>query len=119
MGILSKLFGSREIKDEVPNEQQTVVPNEPQTVVTSGSFHFVIDDVFTITGRGTVVTGRVDSGEVRVGDIVNIAGCITTEVTGIEMFRKTLDYAKAGDNCGLLLKDISRDQVNKGDVITK
>ena len=117
MGLLSKLFGSREIKDEVQTPPQTETP--PQTVTSSGSFHFVIDDVFTITGRGTVVTGRVDSGEVRIGDIVNIAGRINTEVTGIEMFRKTLDYAREGDICGLLLKDISREQVNKGDVITK
>lgn len=119
MGILSKLFGSREIKDEVLNEQQNVVPSQPQTVVSNGSFHFVVDDVFTIVGRGTVVTGRVLSGEIHIGDIVNIAGRTTTEVTGIEMFRKTLEYAKEGDNCGILLKNISRDQVNRGDVITK
>ncbi len=111
MGLFDKLFGSREIKDETPIY-------EPPTV-SDGSFHFVIEDVFTITGRGTVVTGRVDSGDVKVGDMVNIGGRITTEVTGIEMFRKKLDYAKEGDNCGILLKDISRNDINRVDTITK
>ena len=111
MGLLDKLFGSREMKDETPT-YQTYTPS-------NGSFHFVVEDVFTITGRGTVVTGRVDSGDVKVGDMVNIAGRITTEVTGIEMFRKKLDYAKEGDVCGILLKDVSRDDVSMGDTITK
>ena len=110
MGFFSKLFGSREIKEEVPNIQ---------TFNADGSFHFVVEDVFIITGRGTVVTGRVDSGEVHVGDTVTINGSMTTEVTGIEMFRKTLDYAKAGDNCGILLKGITRDDIHKGDCLTK
>ena len=110
MGLFSSLFKNREIKDDV---------NQKENIVTNGSFHFVVDDVFTIMGKGTVVTGRVLSGEIHIGDIVNIAGSITTEVTGIEMFRKTLEYAKEGDNCGILLKDISRDQISRGDVITK
>lgn len=110
MGLFSSLFKNREIKDDV---------NQKENIVTNGSFHFVVDDVFTIMGKGTVVTGRVLSGEIHIGDIVNIAGRTTTEVTGIEMFRKTLEYAKEGDNCGILLKDISRDQISRGDVITK
>ncbi len=111
MGLLDKLFGSREMKDEtVP----VIVPNN-----SNGKFHFIVEDVFTITGRGTVVTGIVDSGEVRVGDMILINGSRSVEVTGIEMFRKTLDYAQTGDNCGILLKDISRDEINKGDNLTK
>ena len=78
-----------------------------------------IEDVFSIMGRGTVVTGRIDSGEVHVGDNVNINGTRITTVIGIEMFRQTTDYAKTGDNCGILLKDINRDDVHKGDFLLK
>ena len=114
MGLLSKLFGSREIQD---NPQPAPTNDVPST--TSGNFHFVVEAVFTIIGRGTVVTGRVDSGEIHVGDTVNISGRLTTQVTGVEMFRKTLDVAKAGDNCGLLLKDVNRDDIHIGDYLTK
>ena len=111
MSLLDKLFGSRELKDETQNNQTSNT--------TDGSFHFIVEDVFTIMGRGTVVTGKVDSGEVKIGDTVIINGNTNTEILGIEMFRKTLDYAQAGDNCGLFLKGISRDEVHKGDVLTK
>ncbi len=79
-----------------------------------------IEDVFTIQGRGTVVTGRIETGKVSVGDKVNIVGIkdtIETTVTGVEMFRKELDDAQAGDNVGLLLRGIERDQVQRGQVI--
>ena len=75
-------------------------------------FLMPIEDVFTITGRGTVVTGRVERGSVKVGDSVEIIGIKETQtsvVTGVEMFRKLLDYAEAGDNIGVLLRGINRD----------
>ena len=85
-------------------------------------FLMSIEDVFTITGRGTVVTGRVERGSVKVGDPVEIIGIKETQtsvVTGVEMFRKLLDYAEAGDNIGVLLRGINRDQVQRGQVLAK
>jgi elongation factor Tu len=85
-------------------------------------FLMPIEDVFTITGRGTVVTGRVERGSVKVGDTVEIVGIKDTQtsvVTGVEMFRKLLDYAEAGDNIGVLLRGINRDQVQRGQVLAK
>ena len=85
-------------------------------------FLMPIEDVFTITGRGTVVTGRVERGQVKVGDQVEIIGIKETQtsvVTGVEMFRKLLDYAEAGDNIGVLLRGIDRDQVQRGQVLAK
>ena len=85
-------------------------------------FLMPIEDVFTITGRGTVVTGRVDRGQIKVNDKIEIIGIRETKeavVTGVEMFRKLLDYAQAGDNVGLLLRGISREQVQRGQVIAK
>jgi len=85
-------------------------------------FLMPIEDVITITGRGTVVTGRVERGQVRLGDPVEIVGIRPTKssvVTGIEMFRKTLDYAEAGDNAGVLLRGIARDEVIRGQVLAK
>ena len=110
MGLFSKLF-DREMKD---------VSVEPINYSTNnGKFHMVVDDVFTISGKGTVVTGRIDSGDIRVGEIVLLNGNRNLEVLGIEMFRKTIDLAVAGDACGLWLKDISRNEINKGDQLTK
>ncbi len=89
---------------------------------TDKPFLMPIEDVFTITGRGTVVTGRVERGQVRVGDAVEIIGIRETQssvVTGVEMFRKLLDYAEAGDNIGVLLRGINRDQVQRGQVLAK
>ena len=86
----------------------------------SGSFELVVEDVFSITGRGTVITGRVSSGTVRVGDNVTIlTSGINTTVTGIEMFRKSLDYAEAGDNVGILLRGVSRDDVQRGNKLVR
>ena len=85
-------------------------------------FLMSIEDVFTITGRGTVVTGRVERGELKLNDEVEIVGLKPTQktvVTGIEMFRKQLDYAEAGDNAGVLLRGISREQVQRGQVLAK
>ena len=89
---------------------------------TDKPFLMPIEDVFTITGRGTVVTGRVERGQVRVGDSVEIIGIKDTQtsvVTGVEMFRKLLDYAESGDNVGILLRGISREQVQRGQVLAK
>ena len=85
-------------------------------------FLMPIEDVFTITGRGTVVTGRVERGQVKVGDQVEIIGIKETQtsvVTGVEMFRKLLDYAEAGDNIGVLLRGINREDVQRGQVLAK
>ncbi len=86
-------------------------------------FLMPIEDVFTITGRGTVVTGKVDRGVVKVNETVEIVGIkeksTTTTVTGIEMFRKLLDEAQAGENVGLLLRGIKREEVERGQVVVK
>ena len=85
-------------------------------------FLMSIEDVFTITGRGTVVTGRVERGMLKLNDEVEIVGIKETKktvVTGIEMFRKQLDFAEAGDNAGVLLRGISREEVERGQVLAK
>ena len=89
---------------------------------TDKPFLMPIEDVLTITGRGTVVTGRVERGTVKLNDPVEIVGIKPTKssvVTGIEMFRKTLDYAEAGDNAGILLRGVNRDEVVRGQVLAK
>ena len=89
---------------------------------TDKPFLMSIEDVFTITGRGTVVTGRVERGTLKLNDEVEIVGIKPTQktvVTGIEMFRKQLDYAEAGDNAGVLLRGISREDVERGQVLAK
>jgi elongation factor Tu len=82
-----------------------------------------IEDVFTITGRGTVVTGRIERGVVKTAETVDIVGIhekkMTTTVTGVEMFRKILDEGRAGDNVGLLLRGIKREDVERGQVVIK
>jgi elongation factor Tu len=88
---------------------------------TDKPFLMPVEDVFTITGRGTVASGRIDRGEVHVGDEVEIVGLhddvTKTTVTGLEMFRKTLDAGEAGDNVGALLRGINRDQIERGQVL--
>ena len=89
---------------------------------TDKPFLMSIEDVFTITGRGTVVTGRVERGRLNLNDEVEIVGIKPTKktvVTGIEMFKKSLDYAEAGDNAGVLLRGISREEVERGQVLAK
>jgi elongation factor Tu len=81
-----------------------------------------IEDVFSITGRGTVVTGRIEQGIVKVGDTVEIVGIrptSSTTVTGVEMFRKLLDRGQAGDNVGILLRGTKKDDVERGQVVSK
>jgi elongation factor Tu len=89
---------------------------------TDKPFLMPVEDVFTITGRGTVATGRVERGQIKVGEEVEIVGLVDTKktvVTGVEMFRKLLDYAQAGDNIGALLRGVSREQVERGQVLAK
>ncbi|MDN5389582.1 MULTISPECIES: elongation factor Tu [Bacillus] len=90
---------------------------------TDKPFMMPVEDVFSITGRGTVATGRVERGQVKVGDEVEIIGLqeenSKTTVTGVEMFRKLLDYAEAGDNIGALLRGVSREDIQRGQVLAK
>ncbi|MED4173827.1 elongation factor Tu, partial [Halalkalibacterium halodurans] len=90
---------------------------------TEKPFMMPVEDVFSITGRGTVATGRVERGQLNVGDEVEIIGleeeAKKTTVTGVEMFRKLLDYAEAGDNIGALLRGVSREEVQRGQVLAK
>ena len=86
------------------------------------SFLMPVEDVFTISGRGTVVTGRIEQGIVKTGDpieIVGITDTTTTVCTGVEMFRKSLDEGRAGENCGVLLRGVERDAVERGQVLCK
>jgi len=85
-------------------------------------FLMPVEDVFTITGRGTVVTGRVERGKIKVGEEVEIVGLTDTKksvCTGVEMFRKLLDQGEAGDNCGILLRGVKREEVERGQVLAK
>jgi len=89
---------------------------------TDKDFLMPIEDVFSISGRGTVVTGRIERGTVKIGESIEIVGIHdtkTTTVTGIEMFRKEMDQGQAGDNCGLLLRGIAKDDVQRGQVLCK
>ena len=89
---------------------------------TDKPFLMPVEDVFTITGRGTVATGRVERGKLNLNDPVEIVGIKETQesvATGLEMFRKTLDYAIAGDNVGVLLRGINREQIERGQVLAK
>jgi elongation factor Tu len=86
-------------------------------------FLMPVEDVFSITGRGTVATGRVERGQVKMSDEVEIVGLMDaprkTVVTGIEMFRKLLDFAEAGDNVGTLLRGVAKDEIERGQVLAK
>ena len=90
---------------------------------TDKPFLMPVEDVFSITGRGTVATGRVERGIVKMGDTVEIVGLTeekrTTVVTGVEMFRKLLDFAEAGDNIGVLLRGVQRNEIERGQVLAK
>ena len=105
-----------DLMDAVDNWIETPVRD------TDKPFLMPIEDVFTITGRGTVVTGRVERGQLKLNDEVEIVGLKDTKktvVTGIEMFRKQLDYAESGDNAGVLLRGIAREDVERGQVLAK
>jgi len=120
---LKALEGDKAYEDKV-RELMNAVDEWIETPVrdTEKPFLMPIEDVFTITGRGTVVTGRVERGQLKLNDEVEIVGLKDTQksvVTGIEMFRKQLDYAEAGDNAGVLLRGISREDVERGQVLAK
>ncbi|MDR1263594.1 MAG: elongation factor Tu [Oscillospiraceae bacterium] len=106
---------------ELMEAVDTYIP-DPQRE-TDKPFLMSVEDVFSITGRGTVATGRVDRGVVKVSDTVEIVGLMeksrTTVVTGVEMFKKLLDQAQAGDNIGVLLRGIQRNEVERGQVLAK
>jgi elongation factor Tu len=77
-----------------------------------------VEDVFAIRNRGTVATGRVEGGSLRVGDTVQIDGILEARVDGIEAFRKSIDQANVGDNIGVLFRDVEKNQLNRGSVLT-
>jgi elongation factor Tu len=124
VSALKALDGDADAANGVVGLMQTVddyIP-EPERDVNK-PFLMPIEDVFTITGRGTVVTGRVEQGELKVGEEIEIVGIepktSKTVVTGIEMFRKMLDSAQAGDNAGILLRGTKKDEVQRGQVLCK
>jgi elongation factor Tu len=105
---------------ELLNALDTYIPDPVRA--NDKPFLMPIEDVMTISGRGTVVTGRVERGQVKINDEVEIVGIRPTQktvVTGLEMFRKTLDFAQGGDNIGALLRGITHDQVERGQVLAK
>ncbi|MDY3947727.1 MAG: elongation factor Tu, partial [Ezakiella sp.] len=110
-------WGDKIVKLMEEVDQWIPQPNRP----TDEPFLMPVEDVFTITGRGTVATGRVEKGKVKVGDTVEIVGLNdeprSVVVTGVEMFKKTLDEAEAGDNVGLLLRGVQRDEIERGQVL--
>lgn len=112
--LLTAVFGKR-------GDGASPPPPASSAPRAAGNFRLEVEDVFSITGRGTVVTGRISSGEVRVGDEVRFQsskGTVTrTRVVGVEMFRKVVDAAKTGDDVGLLLAKVGRDDVARGAVI--
>ncbi len=106
--------------DKLVAAMDSYIP-EPERAI-DGAFLMPIEDVFSISGRGTVVTGRIERGIVKVGDTVEIVGIkatTSTTVTGVEMFRKLLDQGQAGDNVGVLLRGTKRDDVERGQVLAK
>lgn len=122
--FLRKMKPTEDEQDLLDLEQrcrQANIENESNSGGSEG-FRMPIEDVFTITGKGTVVTGRIEQGTVVVGDSLWLTGKngnMYVTVTGIERFRKILNSASAGDNVGILLKDVRRDQLGRGDILTK
>ncbi|WP_186671428.1 elongation factor Tu [Sporosarcina sp. BP05] len=121
---LKALEGDEAYEDKIMELMTAVdeyIPTPPRD--TEKPFMMPVEDVFSITGRGTVATGRVERGVVKIGDVVDIIGIVeepkATTVTGVEMFRKLLDYAEAGDNIGALLRGVSRDDIQRGQVLAK
>lgn len=121
---LKALQGEPEWEEKV-NELMDAVDSYIPTPTrdTDKPFMMPVEDVFSITGRGTVATGRVERGQVKVGDEVEVIGLVEDTkkivVTGVEMFRKLLDYAEAGDNIGALLRGVAREDIQRGQVLAK
>ena len=127
----TRMMDAEHLLEEVENGKSAPVdPAAPAVAAASDAsegapsadFRLTVEDVFVIRGRGTVVTGHVEAGSVSVGSVVALsrnAGLVgRVKVTGVEMFRKTLDTAVAGQNVGLLLDQVSREDVAAGDVLT-
>ena len=120
---LKALEGEADYEDKIMELMAAVdsyIPNPERD--TDKPFMMPVEDVFSITGRGTVATGRVEAGVVKVGDEIEIIGLhdtVKSTVTGVEMFRKLLDYAEAGDNIGALLRGVSREDIQRGQVLAK
>lgn len=114
MGLLDKLFGSNANISE-PQSAQSKLPLDKSQ---PGSM--IIEDVFTIVGRGTTVTGKIESGFFYVGQkaaVVSETGEIPIVIAGVEQFRKTLEYAGPGENVGIIIGNVGRDQINAGDTL--
>ena len=121
---LKALEGDAEYEAKIVELMDAVAEYIPTpTRDTDKTFLMPVEDVFTITGRGTVATGRVERGEIKVGDVVEIVGMAEeskqTTITGVEMFRKLLDSAVAGDNIGALLRGVDRKEIERGQVLAK
>ena len=121
---LKALEGDAEYEEKIVELMQAVDDYIPQPERdTDKPFMMPVEDVFSITGRGPVATGRVERGQISIGDEVEIIGLTEaptkTTVTGVEMFRKLLDYAEAGDNIGALLRGVTRDDISRGQVLAK
>ncbi|MFC7061820.1 elongation factor Tu [Halobacillus seohaensis] len=121
---LKALEGDEEYEQRIFDLMDAVdefIPNPARDV--DQAFMMPVEDVFSITGRGTVATGRVERGKIKVGDDIEIIGLAPearkTTITGVEMFRKLLDYAEAGDNIGALLRGVNREDINRGQVLAK
>ncbi len=116
---MDKEYGAKTIVELFKAIEEFVpVPERP----TDKDFLMPVEDVFSIKGRGTVATGKIETGIVKVGDVVEIVGIkdtMTTTVTGVEMFHKQLDQGQAGDNAGLLLRWVDREQIERGQVLAK
>ena len=124
VSALKALEGDAEWSEKIVELMDAVDAHIPEPVRDLDKpFLMPIEDVFTITGRGTVVTGRIEQGKLKVGEEVEIVGIHEktekTTVTGLEMFLKTLDFAQAGDNAGALLRGIKREDVERGQVLAK
>ena len=123
VSALKALEGDPQAADQIMELMAAVDSYVPEPVRDIDKpFLMPIEDVFTITGRGTVVTGKIEQGQVKVGDEVEIVGLRETQkttVTGVEMFRKLLDSGQAGDNIGALLRGIDKDKVQRGQVLAK
>ena len=110
MGLFSSLFGTGNTKNSEKKYQTNVI---------DADFLFIVRDILYIRGEGTVVTGIVKSGEVYVGDIINLSGGIKTEVTKIEMIDELSTMAKTGDTCALHFSDVVNKNIKSGDYLTK
>ncbi|MBI5509989.1 MAG: elongation factor Tu [Deltaproteobacteria bacterium] len=123
-GSASKaIAGDEKSKQAIKDLMKALDEHVPEPVrITDKPFLMPVEDVFSISGRGTVVTGRIDRGVIRTGDEVEIIGLqdtIKTVVTGVEMFRKILDFGQAGDNVGCLLRGTKKEEVQRGQVLAK